>query len=305
MLNVNFKQIEVFVAVADCRSFTEAANRLYLAQSTVSNHVQALENTLQVSLFQRESKKNIILTEEGQRIYQYAREIIERCTALEDDIARDTRRELLLGASTAPAHGVLPELLCGFMQQMPQCCCTVKKGDSAEIHHLLLSGEIQVGFVGSSDNRQSLTYEKIAEDHLVMITPNTPRYAALQAQGVKGLSLLGEPMIFREAGSATQMRIDNYLTELNIHHKEMQVVAYVSMPEVLKELVARGVGVSILSEMVVRDEERAGKLLVFPLEEQPLKRNIYMAYRKKGPLNQSANAFISFVRNFTCQEIGE
>lgn len=297
MLNVNIKQLEVFMAVADYRSFTEAANRLYLAQSTVSNHVQALENALNVNLFQRESKKNIVLTPDGQRIYQYAREIIGKCMELEEDISGDMDKDLLIGASTAPAQGILPALLCDFVQAQPECCCTVKNGDSADVQHRLLSGEVQVGFTGSADNRQALTYEKIAEDHLVMITPNTPHFAEKKAQGVRGLELLGEPMIFREAGSATQMRIDNYLTTLNIHPGEIRVAAYVSMPELLKELVERGMGVSILSEMVVREEERAGKLLVFPLEDQPVSRNIYMAYRKKGPLSESAAAFIRFVRD--------
>ena len=296
MLNVNFKQLEVFVAVADCHSFTEAANQLYLAQSTVSNHVQALENALKVNLFQRESKKKIMLTQEGQRIYQYAREIIGKCTELEEDITGDADRTLVLGASTAPAQGILPTLLCDFMEEYPRYCYTVKNGDSADIQHKLLSGEIQVGFVGSADNLQVLTYEKIAEDHLVMITPNTPYFAEKKKLGVTGFQLLREPMIFREAGSATQRRIDNYLSEQDIDSKTIQVVAYISMPEVLKEIVAQGAGVSIISEMAVQQEKLSGKLLVFPLEDKPVSRNIYMAYRKKGPLSECAVSFIQFVR---------
>lgn len=296
MRNVNFKQLEAFAAVVECRSFTEAANRLYLAQSTVSNHIQSLEDALGVTLFHRESRKNIVLTPEGQRVYQYAREIIAKCAALEEDIAGEIEKELTIGASTAPAQGILPGLLWEFMQERPGCCCTMKTGDSEQIHRMLMDGEIQVGFVGSSDNRQSLIYEKIAEDRLVMITANNPYYSDLMSKGTLGRQLLEEPMIFRENGSATQRLIDNYLSELGINAKNINVAAYISMPEALKELVSRGAGVSIISELAVKDEISSGKLLSFPLEERPVSRNIYMVYRKKGVLSELTNAFIRFVR---------
>lgn len=296
MGNVNFKQLEAFVAVVDHRSFTEAANSLFLAQSTVSNHIQALEDALGVTLFQRESRKSIALTADGRRVYQYARDIISKCAALEEEIAGEQERKLIIGASTAPAQGILPGLICGFMKEHPACCCTMKNGDSEQIHHLLLNGEIQVGFVGSSDNRQSLIYEKIAEDRLVMITPNTPYYAELRRKGTLGRELLEEPMVFREEGSATQKIIDNYLSERNINAKKINVAAYISMPEALKEMVALGAGVSIISEFAVKEEIASGKLLCFQLEEQPISRNIYMVHRKKGALSELANAFVRYVK---------
>lgn len=297
MRNINFKQLEAFVAVVEQQSFTEAANRLYLAQSTVSNHIQALEQALNVTLFQRESRKHIALTPDGRRVYQYAREIMAKCAALEEDMAGEQEKELIIGASTAPAQGILPTLISGFIKERPTCCCTMKTGDSEQIHRMLLSGEIQAGFVGSSDNRQSLLYEKIAEDHLVMIAPNTPYYAQKLQAGTLGRQLLKEPLVFRESGSATQKLIDNYLSEQNISAKSLNVAAYISMPDALKELVALGTGVSIISELAVRDEAASGKLLVFPLEEQPVSRNIYMVYRKKGAMSELAQHFVRYVRH--------
>lgn len=296
MRNVNFKQLEAFVAVVEYRSFTEAANRLYLAQSTVSNHIQALEGSLNVTLFQRESRKNITLTPDGRRVYQHAREIIDKCAALEEDISGELKRELAIGASTSPAQGILPGIMYEFMQQNPSCRCVMKSGDSEQIHSMLLAGEIQVGFVGSADNRQALVYEKIAEDRLVLITPNTPHYKSMLDEGVLGRSLLGQPMVFREEGSATQKLVDNYLSELGISAGQMKVAAYVSMPDTLKELVALGAGLSIVSEHAAKDQLASGKLLAFPLDQRPVSRNIYMVYRKKGALSELASSFIRSVK---------
>ena len=161
---------------------------------------------------------------------------------------------------------------------------------------MVLDGDVQLGFVGSTDNRQALTYERVARDRLVLIAPNTPRFARLKEQGVLGCDLLGEPMVFRDQGSGTQKMIDNYLSDRDIDAKKLQVRYYASDPEMLQELVALGAGVSILSALSVQEQVRAGKLITFELEEQPVSRNIYMVFRKKGALSELAKAFAELVR---------
>ena len=68
MQNLNLKQLEVFVAVVDTGSFTAAAEHLYLAQSTVSGHIAALEKEMGLSLLIRTGKRKLLLTEEGRRV---------------------------------------------------------------------------------------------------------------------------------------------------------------------------------------------------------------------------------------------
>lgn len=292
----NLRQLEIFVATVDCGSFTEAAERLYLAQSTVSSNIQTLEESLHTVLFRRESKRHFTLTPDGKRVYQYAQDILAKCSALRSDVMGDPLRELSLGASTVPAHSLLPQYIAAFSAVFPSSCCNLRCGDSGQIHQLLLDGDIQLGFVGSADDRQNLLYEPIAEDHLVMITPNTPRFAALQSQGVLGHALFTEPVIFREHGSGTQKIIDNYLSSLRLDPHVIHTVAYVSDPAVLQRLVAEGAGVSILSSLAVEEQVRAGRLLQFELEEQPVQRSIYMAWRKKGSLSVLARSFADIVR---------
>ena len=71
-MNISLKQLEIFVTIVECGNFTEAGRRMYLAQSTVSSHISALEEALRVSLFRRESKRSIELTADGKRVYEYA-----------------------------------------------------------------------------------------------------------------------------------------------------------------------------------------------------------------------------------------
>lgn len=296
MSNISLKQLEVLIAVVECGNFTKAAEHLYLAQSTVSSHISALEEALHVTLFRRESKKCVTLTADGKRVYQYAKDVVGRCNALESALNAERQRELVLGASSAPSKSLLPEQIRRFSESHPECCCVVKSGDSERIQQMVLDGDIQIGFVGSTDNRQALTYECVAEDRLVLITPNTPRFALLKEQGVLGRALLGEPMVFRDHGSGTQKMVDNYLSTQDGDAKREHGRYYVSDPELLQELVALGCGVSILSALSVQEQVAAGKLLTFELEEKPVSRNIYMVYRKKSDLSDLARGFAQQVR---------
>lgn len=295
-MNISLKQLEIFVTIVECGNFTEAGRRLYLAQSTVSSHISALEDALRISLFRRESKRSIELTADGKRVYEYAKDVVTKCAALESATVGAVKRDLLIGSSSAPAKSFLPRQIVRFNREYPACCCIVRGGNSERIQQMVLDGDVQIGFVGSTDNRQSLVYERVAEDRLVLITPNTARFAKLKAQGVLGRDLLEEPMVFRDQGSGTQKMIDNYLSSREVDAKTLQVRQYVSDPEMLRELVALGAGVSIVSALSVEEQVRAGKLLAFELEETPICRHIYMVYRRKGALSELARAFIEQIR---------
>ena len=284
MERLNLRQLEIFSAVVDAGSFTAAAEKLYLAQSTVSDNVRALEELLHLKLFHRESKRRLTLTLEGKRVYRYAQDILGRCSALLLDVAVDSALELTLGASTVPAQSLLPGYMARFARENPACRCTLLCGDSAAVQQMLLNGDIHLGFVG------------IAEDRLVLITPNTPRFAALKTQGVLGRELFREPFLFRERGSGTQKVIDNYLSEIRLDPQVIHTVAYVSDPTVLQRLVAEGTGVSILSALAVQETVAAGQLLQFELDETPVRRSIYMARRRKSSMSSPARTFAELVR---------
>ena len=296
MERLNLRQLEIFSAVVDAGSFTAAAEKLYLAQSTVSDNVRALEELLHLKLFHRESKRRLTLTLEGKRVYRYAQDILGRCSALLLDVAVDSALELTLGASTVPAQSLLPGYMARFARENPACRCTLLCGDSAAVQQMLLNGDIHLGFVGRAAARQALIYEPIAEDRLVLITPNTPRFAALKTQGVLGRELFREPFLFRERGSGTQKVIDNYLSEIRLDPQVIHTVAYVSDPTVLQRLVAEGTGVSILSALAVQETVAAGQLLQFELDETPVRRSIYMARRRKSSMSSPARTFAELVR---------
>ena len=117
MSEFSLKQIQVFVAVAELGSFTQAAQALFLSQSTVSAHLATLETALSARLLDRDARRRVRLTPEGERVYPAAKKILADCAALEEVLQNQDGAglPLLLGASTVPAQYLLPELLAQYM----------------------------------------------------------------------------------------------------------------------------------------------------------------------------------------------
>lgn len=298
MNEFNLKQIEAFVAVVELDGFTRAAEKLYLTQSTVSAHIRLLEQALGVPLLVRSTRRRICLTAEGERIYPAAKKILTDCHNLSALVQREpTEMPLSLGASTVPAQYVLPGLLADFLKRHPNSRYLLKRGDSAQIHALLKSGDIQFGFVGTMLEPDTLDYVPLAEDKLVLVTENSKRFRELQQKGVWGRALLKEPTVAREEGSGTDRSVRDYMLRSGLAVENLQIVARIDNPETIKSMVARGVGVSVLSALAVREEVAAGKLLQFEMEPESLTRNIYLVRRKEPAGSRLAQQFVQFIRS--------
>lgn len=298
MAEFSLKQIEVFVAVAEHGSFTRAAQELYLTQSTVSAHIQALEQSLDTVLFARQTRRQVRLTAEGEMIYPAAKKILADCRSLSELVQRDeSDLPLQLGASTVPGQYLLPDLLAGFLKKHPNCRYSLRRGDSAEIHRLLRQGEIRLGFVGAVLEPDSLLYTPLAEDRLVMVTENSKRYRKMQQMGVLGRSLLSEPTVAREEGSGTDREVHNYMGRIGFSEELLHIVARVDDPETIKRMVAQGVGVSVLSALAVQREVSDGRLLAFDLDRDGLHRRIYLVSRRDITYTRTEQQFIDYLRH--------
>ena len=293
-MNYNLKQLEAFAAVVECGSFTAAAEKLYLAQSTISGHVAALEKDIGVPMIVRSGKRKIILTEEGRRVYAHAKSILQSCDQLSRELEERTSQELMLAASTIPMSYLLPELLAEFSRQMPQCRFTLRGGDSTRVHEQVLNGGAQIGFVGAVLNRKELTYELLCEDRLVLLTPDNDKYRALLSTGAMGNALISEPLIFREMGSGTQQAADKFLCENRIRTEDIHVVARMDNNDTILRAVSHGLGVAIVSELAAR---MAQNVLAFPLDGKSTVRCLYMILPKDRRLTKTAQAFREFILN--------
>lgn len=295
MQALNIKQLEAFCAVVEQGSFTGAAEKLYLSQSTVSGHVAGLEKDLGVALLVRSGKRQLELTIEGRRVYQHARSILESCNTLSRELEIQTSRDLVVAASSIPMQYVLPPLVAGFAAIRPDCRFTLRQGSSQDIHRQVLQGEAHVGFVGAvfSEHEQDLRYHRICSDPLVLITPDNDRYRRLWEQGTAGNELLqSEPLLFREGGSGTQVAGQRFLSENGIDIEKLNVAARVENSEALLRLVSCGMGCAVVSG---RAAESTRGLLSFTLVGKSTFRDLYMIQPRDRRPTKVARSFMDHV----------
>jgi DNA-binding MarR family transcriptional regulator len=125
MLEINLKQLEAFVATTEFSSFTKAAEALYLTQSTVSAHINAMEQVMGVRLIQRGSRRRVQLTPEGKQAYDMAKEILNRCQTLQNLGSNIEQCQLSVGASSVPSQYLVPELMSVVPGMVPGQGCQV------------------------------------------------------------------------------------------------------------------------------------------------------------------------------------
>ena len=297
MLNINLKQLEAFVATAEFSSFTKAAEIMYLTQSTVSSHISALEKNLGVRLIQRGARQRVSLTREGELVYREAKDILERCQALQDLKSHNRQSQLVIGASSVPGQCLMPEIMGEYLARCPDCHYVQLRGDSIRIHQYLAQGKANLGFVGIATNPREHHYHPVAEDRLVLITANTEPYRTLHRSGASGLELLNKPMILREQDSGTRQEMERHLMKMQVSPEALNVIAQIDNPEAIRSSVSRGLGVSIMSVLAAREYLLSGRLLAFELGDQGAFRKIYLTWRKDALLTSAEQEFLEFVQS--------
>ncbi len=259
-LPIDFRHLETFCRVASLKSFSKAAEDLFLTQPTVSGHILTLEKSLSIRLLDRRGRE-VHLTKAGEIFYRFALRILtsrkELVNAL-SEFSQGIRGTLSLGASTIPGEYLLPKLMGVFKKDHPHFAISLRIADTREIVQYVLEGTVEFGLIGAKVNHPSLHYEKYSEDEIIVISP--PDYSLSRKKRVEVEDLLEEPWIIREEGSGTQMAVEKMLRKRGKSLKQFQVAMEMGSTSSLKEGVKAGLGLAFISKRAVDEELDRGLL---------------------------------------------
>lgn len=295
---MNLKQLEAFVEVAQSGSFSKAARKLFLTQPTVSAHISTLEKELDTRLFVRNTKE-VALSQEGQRLYTYARQIMELTDKIKHEFGKGTEEEkscITIAASTIPAQYLLPEILIRFNEKYPGEQLKILESDSARVAEQVAEGSVDIGFTGTVLEKKYCTYIPFYKDQLVVITPNHQKYREFQQMGRDIYWIHDENVIMREEGSGTRKEAEKQLRHLGIRSERLHIIASIANQETIKKSVIQGMGVSVLSRLAAKNEVESGSVLEFPIPESNEGRDLNLVYNKNHPLSKSVQRFIKTVK---------
>ncbi len=296
-VQMNLKQLEAFVKVAETMSFSAAAKQLYLTQPTVSAHISSLEKELNACLLVRTTKE-VALSEKGKELYAYAEQILELEQKIRERFRLDAGNRgsvLRIAASTIPSQYLLPGIMAAFREEYPGEQLKVLETDSAGVVDMILSHKADVGFTGTVLEKGSCTYLPFYQDELVIITPASERFMRRKGRDISSW-IREEPLILREEGSGTRKETARLLARMGIDMAEFRVAAVMENQETIKRSVRSGMGISILSRLAAEDEVRVGKLLEFPLGEEGGSRSVNLVFDADYPVLPAADRLIHKVK---------
>lgn len=281
---MNRNHLALFHAVAHAGSISGGAEAVRVSQPAVSKQIAELEGALGVKLLER-LPRGCRLTEAGEILADYAK----RWYALETDAARAIeeyrglkRGRLSLGASLTIGGHLLPRVLAEFHRLYPEIELQVRTANTRQIQTALLDGTIELGFTEGVDKAApELESAVFFEDELVAVAP--AGHPLLKRGTVTARELCREPLIVREAGSGTRDVFERALARKGLKFTPLLELA---SPEAIKSSVASGLGLAIVSRLIVDLEVRTGTLGIVPLKDLPLSRPLrrhWLRSRTPGP----------------------
>lgn len=295
---MEFKRLRSFVAVVKYKSFTKAAEKIHTSQPSISTHIRMLEEELQARLIIR-GTKTIEVTPKGWELYECARHILELRDNLLKRWGEETKHIIQLGASSIPSAYILPELLPHYAKTNPDTYFVIHQSDSSQVIKSLFSGLFDLGMVGMECTDSSLECIPFYRDRMVLITPATPHFIDLKKKSETPLKqLLKEPIILREQGSGSQKSIDLFLENMHISDNDIKITARINDQESIKNLVAGGLGISIISEKAARNFVEEKRLLLFELPKDSAERNLYLVFPKRMKTSHEVQKFVNYVLSY-------
>jgi DNA-binding transcriptional LysR family regulator len=299
-MNISFRQLKAFVAVARLGNLGAAADQLCLTRGAISQALKELELQLGTPLFDR-AHPHLLLNSEGALLLPLADEMLTRL----DDIGELFQQSgetggsgkalLRIGASQTIGNYLLPRLLA---QLGPEWRLSVFIANSQQLAERLLAFELDLALIEGEVTHPQLHSEAWQQDQMLLVT--SPAHPLAQRLAVTGAvdaalsaaDLAGQYWVLREAQSGSREQFDKYLRP---QLANTGTVLELNTLEAVLNTVQQGLGLTLVSELAVQDRVHSGALVVLPFA-QPMPRQLHLCWHQDKYLSGASQRFIRFCR---------
>ncbi len=299
---VDLGQIEAFVQVAQHRSFSKAAEALFLTQPSVTARIQSLERDLGESLFERNGR-GVRLTEMGTSFLPYARRALK---ALQDGRdALDGMRNLeigtlKLGAALTVSTYVLPRVLKKYCSAYPGVEVSVHTGRSEQVLQMVLNDDVHCALERTVHHAEIVTVP-LYEDDLVLVAAPQHRFARSGAATIDEVGR--ESLILFDKGSSYTALIQSVFRQNGVVPRTLMELDTI---EATKKMVEEGLGIAMLPKVSTQREIEIGTLVPVAVSDARMPgRQISLIYRKNRKHLRSVEAFFTLLTELFAVELSE
>ena len=292
MRTLNLHQLATFQVVAKHCSYVRAAEELHFSQPAVSAQIRQLEETMGVKLFDQIGRKTH-LTHAGEELYLYSQKIftlIDETLQTMESLRSPHYGRLSVGADTTVGTYVIPGLLGKFHQFYSEVEITLDVVNRAALVDALVNNRIDMAIVGRVPDDIPVVIEPFAPNELVLVASPVHRLAGRRSVPLEELAK--EHFLLREIGSGTRAALETVLQEAGI---PLQVSMQVGNNSAIKQGVAAGLGIALISRVALDMELETKRLVILDVEGFPVMRQWRLVHLKDKHLSATARAFKSFL----------
>lgn len=301
--SISMRQLQAFVEVACTGSFTRAAERLHLTQSTLTAQIQQFENQAGLKLFDRTTRR-VLLTAEGERFLPVAQRLLSDFAAALADL--ESRARLSEGAvSLAGAPSVitrlLPSALSRFRDEHPQIRIHIRDDSAGSLEQRVLNNEVDFAIAGNHSRQPDLEYRPLLRDRYGLVVPRGHPLAGASVLDWSAIPARELVVLSRDTGIRAQL--ERFAADARLSLPLEAVKLEATNPAGVAALIDQGLGVSVLPALAADTRSFEG-LVFIPLHAPELYREICIITRKGRALGPAAAALLESVRHqLACMQL--
>ncbi len=288
---LTFRQLEIFAQVAKQLSITKASETLHLSQPAVSMQVKQIEHLINLPLLEKKGKK-LFLTETGCIIRDYAENMLASQKSLEETLAAFS------GAETGHLNLSVPEtasqfvtlLLAQFLQQYPAISFRLQIHNREGLLNCIKENSTDLVIMGQTPVEMALVTKSFMKNPLVIIAP--PDHPLSDKYEISLRELMENEFVVREPGSGTRIAMERFFTE---HQVQLKTAMEMPNNEAIKQAVAAGLGLGIVSLHTLQQELALKQVKVLHIEKMPIMRIWYIVHHQQKQLSPAMIRFKEFV----------
>ncbi|WP_100408053.1 LysR family transcriptional regulator [Bacillus solitudinis] len=284
--------LKTFVTVVEQRHFSKSAKILNLSQPNVSLHIRYLEQEFDTKLLIR-SPKLVQVTEEGEILYIRAKKMLSLLEEVKQELndrMEVVKGTLKIGASFTIGEYILPLVLADYAKEHSLVKVEVMVANTEEVIEQVRSGSLDIGLVEGEVTGKGLKVEPFMEDEMIIIAP--PHHPLSNIERLKMEMIHNETWIWRESGSGTRAYSDQFISEFDIKVKHFFIF---SSSQGIKEAVAAGLGIAMISLWTVRKELNANEIKKLKISNRTFTRPFYVIQAKDSSLSKAQQLFLRMI----------
>ncbi len=273
---MDFQRLKTFRTVATLMNFNQAAQVLNYAQSSISAQIKTLEAEIGIALFERIGKR-VILTEAGEKMLRYTHKLLAIEEEARDEVAGRAKKTGLLTLrmpqTIAACH--FPQVLSEFHSRYPDINLDITSCALYSLEHELSIGTVDLAFLfADSIDAANLEFEMLKTERLILLT--FPGHLLTGKDNLSYKDIGGQTLLLPKADCGYRMMFEQTLAL-----EKIQPAAVIEMNsiEAIKQAVSKGIGVTIIPEIAVADEQKQKKLMELPWDEE-LETGVCMIWHK-------------------------